>query len=454
VISSTKEGARVRRNRMRAAITTAAAMIAVTAMAGPAHASLSAAGPIDPASFPFPTYYQDAPGLQVGLCIEDPGCPSSPAAADMVGPDGEAFYQLANATVTAPGKSVTVDFNVEGAFLNADPISFGRIQFTATGLEPGATYTVDHPYGTSHFTVGPNGSLVGGARAAQREEVGGTAPGNFTDALGTTIGPFLHSTSAPPGYLGNGVTATTVTGSTIRNTVTVTGPGLPEAVTSIDPATDQAVIVKPAGLTTDKFVVEGKMFDPTAALPVPPIPVPPDLDGDGVPDNLDRCIAQVGPASNGGCPIIGPGPKAPAPTGTGTAAGNAVGQTIIQVIQAPAQQVKGTTASSSLAVSRLALARRISISRLRAQGLRASMNVQEGTNVVRIAIYKARNGKKTGRALFSTTRTPRSAGLFRATLPSSKLSKLKPGAYVMEVRAGRSAASLGAARTSAFRVTR
>lgn len=118
------------------------------------------------------------------------------------------------------------------------------------------------------------------------------------------------------------------------------------------------------------------------------------------------------------------------------------------------QQVQGATASSPLAVSRLTLARRISITRLRVQGLRASMNVEEGTNVIRIAISKARNGAKTGRALFTTTRTPRSAGLFRVTLRSSKLSKLKPGSYVMEVAAGRSAATLGKISRVVFTVTR
>src|SRR6185437_5322581 len=110
--------------------------------------------------------------------------------------------------------------------------------------------------------------------------------------------------------------------------------------------------------------------------------------------------------------------------------------------QTPTQQVQDLTVSP-LAVSRLALPRSISVARLRVQGLRASMNVQEGTNVVRIAIYKTRNGVRTGRALFTASRTPRSAGLFRVTLRSSSLSKLKPGVYVMQVRAGRSAASLG-----------
>jgi hypothetical protein len=81
------------------------------------------------------------------------------------------------------------------------------------------------------------------------------------------------------------------------------------------------------------------------------------------------------------------------------------------------------------------------------------MDVPDGTAVVRIAIFKARNGARTGRAVFTTTRTPRSAGPFRVTLRSTKLSKLKPGRYVMQVRAGRSAASLGSLRQIAFTIT-
>jgi hypothetical protein len=138
--------------------------------------------------------------------------------------------------------------------------------------------------------------------------------------------------------------------------------------------------------------------------------------------------------------------------------GRTTTNTIIQTIPGagatvPAQAVLGAT-TSSLSVSRLTLASRISITRMRVQGLRASMQVQEGTNVVRIAIYKARGGQTTGRALFGTTRTPSSAGLFRVTMRSSKLSKLRPGAYVMQVRAGRSAASLGTLRQAAFTITK
>jgi hypothetical protein len=131
---------------------------------------------------------------------------------------------------------------------------------------------------------------------------------------------------------------------------------------------------------------------------------------------------------------------------------------IVQVIPGagptvvPTTQVKGVTASS-LAVSRLTLPRRISVTRLRAQGLHASMRVQEGTNVLRIAIYKSRNGQRTGRALYVTTRATR-AGLLNVTLRSrSLLRKLRAGTYVMEVRSGQSVASLGGVRRITFTVT-
>jgi hypothetical protein len=442
VISSTKEGAGVRRNRMRAAITTATAIAAVAAFAGPASANLSAVGPTAPNGFP--AYFEDSTPLQVGLCINDLGCPASPPVLEDVINHDEAFYQLAGGTVTGksgddlPNANVTVDFNVEAAFLSGKPITFSRIQFKAEGLRGNTTYTVEHPYGTSHFTTEPDGTLLGGKASAQREETDGT----FGDTLNSPIGPFLRSTSAPTGYLGNGTTPTTVTGGSVRNTLRVFGPGLPPAVTD---ALGQ--IITPEGLMTDEFLVEGKLFDPTAPLPPAPVPVPPDTDKDGVIDSVDLCVNQQGPAINNGCPlpIIVDKTKPTAPTQT---------QTIIQVIRDPAQQVLGKQVSS-LAVSRLSLAHRISISRLRVQGLRASMQVKEGTRVVRLAIYKARGGQRSGRALFTTTRTPRSGGLFRVTLRNrSLLSKLRAGSYVLQVRSGSSASSLSGVRQIVFTVTK
>jgi hypothetical protein len=429
-VSSTKEGARARRNRTRAAITTAVAMMAAAAFAGPAQAELTAFGP--PMPIGFPSYYEDSNAMQLGLCINDPGCPSSPPVMEPVAPNDESFYYMAAATVSSGTSSVTVDFNVEAAYIGEDPITFGRIQFTANGMVPNAEYTVLHPWGQSKFTVEPDGTLKGGARAGMREETNGL----FDGTLKSKIGPYLHSTDPSltvNGYLGDGTTATTVVGSNIRNSLTLLGPGLPVA-----------------GVTTDLFTVEGRQFDPTAPLPVPKPPVEPDVDGDGVIDRNDQCINQVGPANNGGCPL----PVVVTNTIVRTVPGAGAAAAVGQVIPNPSGAVLGTQSSSALSVSRLTLARRISVARLRVQGLRATMSVQEGTNVLRFSVYKAKGGSKTGRALYTTSRTPSRAGLYRTTLRSSKLSKLKAGRYVLEVRAGRSAASLGAVKKFVFTVTR
>jgi hypothetical protein len=188
-----------------------------------------------------------------------------------------------------------------------------------------------------------------------------------------------------------------------------------------------------------------------------------DVDGDGVANGADNCPAMANP---GQADSDGDGVgDACDPTPNVVVAGPApeprtVTNTIIQVVPGAGaatlatQGVLGSQASSALRVSNLSLSRRISRTRLRLQGLRMSMRVPQGTNALRIAVFKARNGQKTGSALLQTTRTPR-AGLYRVTLRNAGLlRKLKAGSYVVEVRAGGSAASLGAVRRIAFTVTR
>jgi hypothetical protein len=79
------------RRPARTAIATAAALLATAAFAAvPAQAELTGFGPIMPIGFP--SYYEDANGLQLGLCIGDPGCPSSPSVLEPVAPNDEAFW--------------------------------------------------------------------------------------------------------------------------------------------------------------------------------------------------------------------------------------------------------------------------------------------------------------------------------------------------------------------------
>src|SRR3954462_4253621 len=76
IVSSTKEGARARRNRTRAAITTIAALGAVAAFAGPAQADLTASP--DRTIIPHnPDFVQDTLGLgqKAALCVSNLGGP-------------------------------------------------------------------------------------------------------------------------------------------------------------------------------------------------------------------------------------------------------------------------------------------------------------------------------------------------------------------------------------------
>ena len=41
----------------------------------------------------------------------------------------------------------------------------------------------------------------------------------------------------------------------------------------------------------------------------PPPPPPADTDGDGVTDDVDKCVNEAGPASNNGCPVVEPPPR-------------------------------------------------------------------------------------------------------------------------------------------------
>jgi hypothetical protein len=291
------------------------------------------------------------------------------------------------------------------------------------------TYHIDSPYGSFDITSdGPGTAVNLGPNDVLCLQSAINGPCDFASILGvsptdTDLGNFLHGTGFPAGYFGNGAGTSVVTGG--NNVGTPDGLG----GTTFAPV-NTLTVTAPNGTrnSTDQWTITGKQFDPNAA-PIAPLPAPP--------------------------PVQGPKPPAPAATGgnTGGTTTQVIERTVLRLIPGAGQGVLGSTAQSP-AVSRLTLASRISITRLRAQGLRTSMRVQEGTNVVRFGIYKARGGQKTGRALFTTTRTPTKAGLFPVTLRSSKLSKLKPGAYVLEARAGRSAASLGALRQIAFTITK
>jgi hypothetical protein len=144
VLSSTHGCARRGGRTTRAAISTAAALVATAALAGPASANLSAAGPVD-GSTGFPESYTDAAGQTVDLCVDPPECGADASAPNA--PGGEAVYWSAETSdiTRSGGGTVAAIYAVEAAFGgdNDDtPITFTRA-VPLRGAGPGHVHRPD-----------------------------------------------------------------------------------------------------------------------------------------------------------------------------------------------------------------------------------------------------------------------------------------------------------------------
>jgi hypothetical protein len=254
--ASGQTGARGRRTR--SLVLGGAVLLCLVAMSGvavgaivgtPNSGHLVAVGPTS-GDNGFPVWYKDDTGLRLEPCVDpkDRFCPSNTTAG--VIPDttkpvsfpdnfpNEFFYQLAQSTFTLPnGNKALGVFNLEASFAGPTPVKpaagqqivFGRIRFRMDGLQPGATYTITHPYGVDQVQA-VNGSIN------YTEDVG-LAPGQFGDALNSRIGPFLKwdpqvPPAAPAGYIGDGATPHAITGSPYNtNVFRIQGPGVGSGVT-------------------------------------------------------------------------------------------------------------------------------------------------------------------------------------------------------------------------------
>jgi len=190
---------------------------------------------VDPATG-FPSYYQDASGIRLKLCVDsdfclggnslpDPDAPASVATGNL--PD-EAFYAVARAeTDLVGGGRIRWRAVLEGAFANGavvdgDQMTFTRVQVTGskinTGVYPvGTPLTFQTPYGTLSATVRLDGKLS----RDRRESDPGDAANGFAAPLTETqtgFGPrFLRWTSgAPAGHIGDPTVLHAITGG-VRN---------------------------------------------------------------------------------------------------------------------------------------------------------------------------------------------------------------------------------------------
>jgi hypothetical protein len=242
----------LKKNRARlagAALAALAVGVATLAATGPAQGlNTSKIGGPDDATFAtgFPTHYTDDFGTSLRLCVDGTvKCGNAvPTDVDLASaPDGEAFYWMATADIKlSPTKAISVEFAHEAAWANAtDRMVFDRTRIRGD-LKPGR-YTLLTPYGKTRFSAVGTGqrnvNLTKDPTCVLEPAARGRCSAKMTN--------WLRSTSAPVGYLGNGVRATTVKGGTFRNNlVLLNGKGKAIA-------------------RTDKFVVTGLLADGGAA---------------------------------------------------------------------------------------------------------------------------------------------------------------------------------------------
>jgi hypothetical protein len=163
----------------------------------------------------------------------------------------------------------------------------------------------------------------------------------------------------------------------------------------------------------------------------------------------------IDPAGNASAPSTLPFTIGAAPAG-GTGVGGQTTTIIRQLIPAAGPAASGVAgaAARALRVSELSLARRISLARARAQGLRVAMTLPSGTNVVRVAVFRSRGGVASGRALARTLRLPTRSGRYVVNLRSRALLRaLKAGRYVVQVTPSRGGSDRGRTTSATFTIT-
>jgi len=241
--------------------------LVVAALLPSAAARAVSTGPIDPAT-KFPRSYGDSAGTNLDLCLDGPPFCFG-AAADMVAPDGEAFYLLASADFTTAGGPGLWEAGVEAAYAgdgNDQESTFQRIRMRINVPQVG-TYTVTHPYGQKTFnvtSVGPafeiNDTLDAGCFSSPPVNTcnDGVAP-EFSD---TTLGPlttFLRwdpavAPAAPAGFIGDNASEHAVIGSPFgTNFLRIDGPNIGGPGTNV--------------FQINGFVVQGKLSPGMSATP-------------------------------------------------------------------------------------------------------------------------------------------------------------------------------------------
>ncbi len=203
------------------ALATGLTVVAVVASVGPVYSQLTAKGLIHPVNH-FPTWFSDANGVTLQLCLDGDGL-SGPCLFDepiagnafsqAVGFGPEAFWWSADSVIDlANGGGAILVLALEAAYNTEDPadgdqFAFGRVRIRIDTPVAGQ-YKVWHPYLNEANGCAPEVfDAAAGVRAINvTRDIGGNAP--FDTMLSGEVGPFLVwdpavMPAAPSGYVGN-----------------------------------------------------------------------------------------------------------------------------------------------------------------------------------------------------------------------------------------------------------
>jgi hypothetical protein len=458
---------------LRFAALALAAAIASLVVVGPAQANLAAVGPVDPAT-QVPAWFQDNNGLKLGLCLAGPPyCLTS--AAEFNAPDGEAFFFQAGADLPINGSGTAKLVLAQEATNPAGGrAAFMRIRVVLTHAAQNTDYVVHHPFGDVKIHTDDVG---GGKDTVDAGCTLGPCP-SFAGALTGQIGPFLTWTpdpALPANHIGDAVTPHTVTGGTNGNSFSVVGPG---------------------GGSTNVFTVAGVLAGPPVPVyngpdglafgsqpnGTPSAPKTATITSFGVPDasgvsNLTVSSATIsGPAaadfklvsSNCGAAMASGAACALGVQFTPTAAGTrsasldvatnaASGVNHVALSGAgiaPSATVAGASARSRMTIRKLRTTHRLTRARVSRRGLRLTMRLPQGTEVLKVSVLRVRKNQRPELVWFAY-RHPSKAGLYLLRLSSRKLrQRLKTGLYVVNVTPGVSKSQLGQTTSTRIRITR
>ena len=411
-------------------------------------ADLTAVGPVNPATG-FPDWYQDGTGPQAPALPRRPAVSASAPPASSRRPTarrsgGNAAADLRSARPHRASSSSPRRPRSPTAAGSRSPAS--RVRSPAASRN--TTYTIQHPYGTLTVTTDANGD----GRSADPDIGCAAAPCDFAAALGGQVGPFLRWDPTVAARLRRRATSATrrrriaSTGSpTGFNAFALSGGGL----NLHDGPVRRSRASSPARPCPVADAAAPVDFGTTAAG-APPVQRTVTITSFGVPDAGGRsnlvvgAVAVAGSAGRGihassatlaaprrcrperparSCVQLTPGAPGRYGATLSVATNAAGGQTAVALTGAATRGRRAAAgARGRLTVRRLRTTHRLTRARVLRRGLRLTMRLPQGTEIVKVAIRRVRHGRALRRPVWLGYRVVRSTrGLYRLRLDSRAL---------------------------------